>query len=228
MLEQMRKHMNWILWATLGLIIVTFLFFGIYPTDTADRVAAKVNDDVVTFDEWNRAYRSYADTYRRIFKDQFNESMEKMARQQALQELIRNRLLDQEAERMRIRISDRELQRSILAIPAFNPNGSFDQRAYEYYLNGINQTPAVFENSQRAWLRRQRLEKMIEDSVAVTDAEVDEAMAADRAQSGSKSAGRDAMRQQLLAQKRQEAMTVFVAGLQKTALIRIDERIAQP
>jgi len=32
MLEQMRKHMNWIMWIILILVIVSFLFFGIYPS----------------------------------------------------------------------------------------------------------------------------------------------------------------------------------------------------
>ena len=228
MLEQMRKHMNWILWATLGLIIVTFLFFGIYPTSTSDRVAAKVNDDIITFDEWNRLSQNLADTYRQIFRDQFNEDMRKMLRQQAIQELIQNRLLSQEAERMGIRVSDKELQRSILEIPAFNANGRFDKRAYEYYLNRFNLTPATFESSQRDMLRRQRLVRMIEDSVDVTDAEVVEAMAAARPKVKAQDLAqeRKAMRQQLLTQKRQEAVNVLLSNLRRKALIRVDERIA--
>src|SRR5574341_1191981 len=80
MLEQMRKHMNWMMWTILALIIVTFLFFGIYPSDSTGRMVAKVNGDVITYDEWNRAYQTLSENYRQIFKEQFNEGLQKIAR----------------------------------------------------------------------------------------------------------------------------------------------------
>ena len=38
MLESMRKHMTWMMWVIVGLITVTFLFFGIYPARKASRM----------------------------------------------------------------------------------------------------------------------------------------------------------------------------------------------
>lgn len=224
MLEQMRKHMNWMMWTILALIIVTFLFFGIYPSDSTGRMVAKVNGDVITYDEWNRAYQNLSENYRQIFKEQFNEGLQKIARGQALQELIQNRLLSQEADRMGLRIGDEELQASIMGIAAFSPGGKFDQKTYEYYLDRVNLTPAVFEAGQRESLRRRRLVKLVEDSVAVTDAEVAAAMAA--APKKKQSGDRDAVRQQVLVQKQQEALSAYIAGLRQKAKIKIDERYA--
>ncbi len=227
MLEQLRKHMNWILWATLALIIVTFLFFGVYPSSTTGRTVARVNDDIISYEEWNRSYQNLMETYRQIFKDQFNEGFAKILRNQALQELIQNRLLSQEAERVGIRISDDELRDSIRAIPAFNPGGRFDSKTYEYYLNRINMTPAVFEATQREFLRRQRLVRIVEDSVAVTEQDMNAALNADpKKKRTNTQKEKDALRQQLLARKRQDALSAYVAGLKQQAKIKIDERYA--
>jgi len=224
MLIQMRKHMNWMLGIILAAVIVTFLFFGVYPSSSTGRVVAKVDGDVISYEEWNRTYVNLAENYRQIFKDKFNSGMEKAVRNQALQELIRSRLLSREADRMGIRISDEELRQSIIAIPAFSPNGVFDKRTYEYYLNRVNMTPAVFEASQREFLRRERLVDLLRDSVVVTDAEVSAAMAA---QPKKGSAPNDIMRQQLIGKKRQDAETAFIDGLKKKAKIKVNESYAQ-
>jgi peptidyl-prolyl cis-trans isomerase D len=223
MLEQMRKHMNWILWLTLALIIVTFLFFGIYPSSSAGRYAAKVNGDVISSEEWTRAYQNLAENYRQIFKDQFNEGLQKLLRRQALQELIQSRLLSQEADRMGLRISDEELQASITQIPAFSPGGKFDSRTYRMYLDRVNLSPAMFEASQREALRRQRLVQIVEDSVAVTDDEVAAAMAVAPKK---KPADKEALRQQILMKKRQQALTAYITSLQQKAKITIGEKFA--
>src|SRR5512138_2287384 len=138
MLEQMRKHMNWIMWTVLAIVIVSFLFFGIFPSSSGAGVAARVNGDVITTGELNRAYRNLVETYRQIFKDQFNDAMSKTLRTQALRELIQDRLLVQEAERIGLKVSDEEVQASILRIPAFSPGGRFDRASYERYLDYVN------------------------------------------------------------------------------------------
>ncbi len=165
-----------------------------------------------------------AENYRQILKDKFTADMEKVVRNQALQELISERLLSQEADRMGIRISDEELRKSITSIPAFSPNGTFDKRTYDYYLDRVNQTPAVFEATQREFLRRQRLTDMVQDSVVVTDAEVAAAMAK---QPKKGAPPKDILKQQLLGKKRMDAETAFIAGLRKNAKIAINQAFAQ-
>ena len=160
------------MWAIVILITVTFLFFGIYPSSVSGSMVANVNGDVITGEELNRVYRNLYDTYKQIFKDQFNEAMTKTLRTQALRELVQNRLLVQEAGRMGLKISDDELRGAIMKIPAFSPQGRFDKRSYEYYLQRENITPAVFETEQREFMLRKKLENLIEDSVDVTDAEL--------------------------------------------------------
>ena len=84
MLIQIHKHMSWIMWGIIILITVTFLFFGIYPSSVTGSMVANVNGDVITGEDLNRVYRNLYDTYKQIFKDQFNEAMTKTLRAQAL------------------------------------------------------------------------------------------------------------------------------------------------
>jgi peptidyl-prolyl cis-trans isomerase D len=177
MLEQMRKHMNWIMWTILVLIIVTFLFFGIYPSGGGRGVAATVNGEEISATELNRVYRNLYETYRQIFKEQFTDTLAKNLRSQALRELVQSRLLVQEASRIGLRVSDEELRDTILRIPSFSPGGRFDQAAYERYLDYVNMKPSAFEESQRESLLRRKLERIIEEGVDVTEAEVREAYA---------------------------------------------------
>jgi parvulin-like peptidyl-prolyl isomerase len=229
MLEQMRKHMNWIMWTILAIIIVTFLFFGIYPTSSPGDAAAQVNDDIITRSEFNRVYRNMYETYRQIFKDQFTDAMAKNIRAQALRDLIQNKLLVQEAGRIGIRVSDEEVQAAIMKIPAFSPQGRFDKVAYERYLAYINQKPSAFEESQREYLLRQKLERMIEEGVDVTD---DEAAAAYRARNPKAAPGdfeknKAMFRQSVLAEKRRSAVEAYVKGLEKKAKIRTSEGVLE-
>ena len=215
MLEQMRKHMGWIMWTILALIIVSFLFFGIFPSDTGQGIAASVNGEVISSSELNRVYRNMVDTYRDIFKDQFNESMSRTLRSQALRDLIQGRLLVQEAKRVGLRVSDEEVRAAIMQVPAFSQNGQFDRAAYLRYLDYINQKPNAYEEIQREQMLRQKLERIVEDSVVVTEDELAKAYAArnPKAKKGDLEKNKDAFRQTLIVEKQQAALEAYVQGL---------------
>jgi peptidyl-prolyl cis-trans isomerase D len=226
MLESMRKHMTWMMWIIIGLITVTFLFFGIYPSSTSGNTVAKVDGYVIGSEELNRVHRNMAENYRRILKDQFNENLSEMLRKQALQELIQNRLLVQEAERRDLEVSDEELQAHIMQIAAFTNEGQFDQRAYRQALESVNMKPAAFEETQREYLLRQKLERLVEDGVAVTDAELPGAYAAKnpKAKKGDFEKNKESFRQTLLAEKQTEALNAYVKTLMSKASIKINEK----
>jgi peptidyl-prolyl cis-trans isomerase D len=225
MLESMRKHMGWMMWVIVGLVTVAFLFFGIYPSSSRGSIAS-VDGYVITPEDLNRVYRNLYDSYRQVLKDQFNESFSKMIKAQALRELIENRLLLQEADRVGLRVTDEELKSYIMRIPAFNVDGKFDKRSYDFYLSRINATPATFEASQRDYLLRKKLEQLIEDGVTVTDAELSAAYASKnpKAKPGDFEKNKAAFRQTYLAEKQREALAVFVKDLQNKASIKIDEK----
>ncbi len=227
MLESIHKHMSWIMWAIVVLITVTFLFFGIYPSNVGGRSVAKVGGDIITVDEFNRVYRNMYDNYKQILKDQVNETMVKNLKSQALQELVVGRLLVQEAERIGLRISDEELQAVIMKMPSFARDGRFDKKIYDRLLDQINMKPAAFEASQRDFLLRQKLEQLVKDGVMVTDAELAAAYRQKNPQSkpGSFEKERETFKQALLTEKRRDALTAYIRGIQNRTTIKIDEKV---
>jgi peptidyl-prolyl cis-trans isomerase D len=226
MLEQIRKHMGWMMWVIVGLITVTFLFFGIYPSNVGGTRAAKVGDTVITTDEVNRAYRNLYDNYKEVLKDQFNDSFAKSLKAQALQQLIVNRLLISEAERLGLQVSDEELQASIIKMPAFSANGKFDKRVYDRILDRVNMTPAAFETSQREMLLRQKMEYLIRDGVSISEAELTVAYKQQnpKAKPGDFEKNRDSFAQTYLAGKQRDALTASLREIEKKIPVVIDEK----
>ena len=226
MLEQIRKHMGWMMWVIIGLITVTFLFFGIYPSSGGGERAAKVGNTVITMEEVNRAYRNLSDNYKDLLKDKFNDTIAKSLRSQALQELIVNRLMIDEAERIGLRVSDQELQAAIMRMPAFSVDGKFDKRAYDRILDRINMTPAAFEASQREFLLRQKMENLIRDGVTVTDAELAAAykQSNPKAKPGDFEKNRETFRQTYLAGKQRDTLTAALREIEKRIPVKIEQK----
>ncbi len=226
MLESMHKHMKWIMWIIVGLITVAFLFFGIYPSNSGRGMAASVNGDVITTEEWNRVYQNMHEMYREILKGKFDEGFAKTLKAQALRELITERLLVQEAEHRGLRVTDQELQTAIIRIPAFNQQGVFNQKSYEWYLRQSNMTPALFEAKQREVLLSQKLEHLVEDSVDVTDAELSAAYASrnPKAKHGDFEKNKASFRESVLKEKQRAALDAFVARLGNQAKIKLGEQ----
>jgi peptidyl-prolyl cis-trans isomerase D len=230
MLEQMRKHMNWIMWIILILVIISFLFFGIYPSDRGRGEAATVNGEVITAGELDRAYRNMYESYRQIFKDQFTDAMARTLRQQALRDLVQNRLLVQEASRIGLRVSDEEVQAAIMRTPAFAPGGRFDKASYDRYLDYINVKHSVFEETQREFMLRQKIERVIEDGVDATEDELKAAYASRNAKTkaGDFDKDREAFRKTYLAEKRRDAVNAYAQALFKKGKITMNQAELAP
>ncbi len=226
MIEWMRKHMVWMMWIIVALVTVTFLFFGIYPSAKSGRAVAKVGDYVITAEEVNRVYRNLYDNYKDLLKDKLNESVEKTLKNQALQELIVNRLLIEEALQLGLRVSDEELQSVIMKMPAFSRDGRFDKRIYEQILDRINMTPAAFEANQREFLLRQKVEHLVKDSVAVEDAELRATYQQRNPKSkpGDFEKNKESFRQTYLAEKQRDAMTALLRNIQSRIPVKIEDK----
>ncbi len=226
MIEWMRKHMVWMMWIIVGLITVTFLFFGIYPSSRSGRAMAKVGDYIITAEDVNRVYRNLYDNYKDLLKDKMDQSVETSLRNQALQELIVNRLFIEEAQHLGLRVSDEELQAVIMKMPAFSRDGRFDKRVYDQILYRINMTPAAFEASQREFLLRQKVENLVKDSVAAGDAELRAAYQQrnPKSKAGEFEKNKESFRQTYLAEKQRDALTALLRNIQTRVPVKIEDR----
>jgi peptidyl-prolyl cis-trans isomerase D len=178
MLRFMRQQAgNWLIKVLLGAIVIVFIFWGVgsFKAQRSGRVAL-VNGDQITLDEYREAYNNLIERLRNRFGNNLNEDMIKMLRvkEQALNQLISNKLLVQQAKRFKFRVSDKQLAHAILQIDAFQRDGVFDKRIYQNVLSRLRMTPEEFEIAQKNAMLIERVTELITSSVKVSDSEVKE------------------------------------------------------
>ena len=118
----------------LGAVILAFIPFGygIYQ-DRRDTEIASVNGEPIFYENYNRLYNNLIVQMRQSFGEALNEEMFKSLRlrDQAINQLVDEKLLLAEAGRLDLDISDQELAEAIGRIEAFQTAGVFDSRRYE-------------------------------------------------------------------------------------------------
>jgi peptidyl-prolyl cis-trans isomerase D len=168
---------NWLIKVLLGAIVIVFIFWGVgsFRAQRGGRVAL-INGDQITLDEYREAYNNLIEQLRNRFGNNLNEDMIKMLRvkEQALNQLIDNKLLVQEARRLKFRVSDKELAQTIMEIKAFQRAGVFDERMYQNMLSRLRMTPEAFEIARREAMLIERVTDLITSSVKVSDSEIKE------------------------------------------------------
>ncbi|BBO81874.1 peptidylprolyl isomerase [Desulfosarcina ovata subsp. sediminis] len=178
MLNVMRKHAgSWMIKIILFAIVIVFSFWGVgsFRSRQASKVAT-VNDEIIGVTEYQRAYNNLIEQYRRQFGSSLNDGMLEMLRikQQTLEQLINRTILLQEAKKLGLRVSDEEVADSIVRLPVFQSNGTFDNRRYRALLSQIHLTPEEFEADQKNALLSEKLSRIITGAAKVSAVEARE------------------------------------------------------
>ncbi|MFQ5667153.1 MAG: SurA N-terminal domain-containing protein [Candidatus Binatia bacterium] len=159
-----------------GAIVVVFIFWGMGGVMGGNKaqIVARVNTRIVDPTEYYRTYNNLSRLYRNAYKDTFTPELVKVLnlKQRTLDQIIQTTLLDQEARRLGLRVTETELRDSIATLPAFAPNGRFSKNLYLRTLRANNITPGEFEDGQRNELLVRKLQDLILAGVHVSDAEL--------------------------------------------------------
>lgn len=134
------------------IIALVFIFWGVGANLGGDRQAAlTVNDEKITFQEFQRAYDQ---AYQRL-SDQFGGNVPKGlaetlgVKQQVIIQLIQTALLRQGAREMGLQVSAEEIQQLIAEMVQFQENGVFNIERYKAVLAANRLAPTKFEESMR-------------------------------------------------------------------------------
>jgi peptidyl-prolyl cis-trans isomerase D len=168
MLDVMRKNLkklNWILWIIiLSFVMTIFLVWGMNVGSSSRwrTSVAEVNGRPIGRQRFNNALRNLTERYRSMFGERFDEFAQNIdLRQQAIQTLVQEELVSQEAEKLGLVVSDRAVQSSIASISAFQQGGRFSAELYRKRLEALGQHPGEFEESIRAEIRDNRLREAV-------------------------------------------------------------------
>ncbi len=170
MLKTMRsniKSLSWVLW----LVILTFVGF-IFVQWGAGRLesggdktdVAWVGRTPISGSDFQRVLAKTVDNYRNQMKSNFNRTMllQLGIAEQVIQNLVNAIVIQKEAERFHLEVSDDELKRAIRAYPAFQRDGRFiGAEEYERMLAYSQIQVMEFEANMRNELLADKLKELV-------------------------------------------------------------------
>ncbi|KAB8310020.1 peptidylprolyl isomerase [Erwinia endophytica] len=165
MMDNLRAASNHVvLKIILGLIILSFVLTGVgnYLIGGNGDYAAKVNGQEISRAQLERAFSNERSRQQQQLGDQFSELASnpgymQQIRQQALSQLIDERLLDQYAKNLGLAISDAQIKQAIFSQPAFQTNGKFDNTRYLGLLSSMGFSADQYAEALRKQLTTQQL-----------------------------------------------------------------------
>ncbi|MEF3255572.1 MAG: peptidyl-prolyl cis-trans isomerase [Deferribacterales bacterium] len=165
-----KKILSIFLWIVIASFIGTiFLVWGVGGKGNQKTYAMKINDHVISFNEYKKTYENISQTFKQLFGTDIDQ---KMLTGKVIDEITSKYLLMDEAINLKIPVTDQEVLEEIKKIPAFQSNGTFDKNRYieVLRLNGI--TPEIFENDIRSNILLTKIKGLIVSTVFVKDEEV--------------------------------------------------------
>ena len=175
MLRYLRENTgNWIIKIFLGIIVIVFVFLGVgsMNADKHNRVAT-VNDHTITFSEYRDAYQRMIQRLQQQFGSSLDDNLIKSlnVKQHAVNSLIDQKILEIEAQKLKIVVSDEELKQDLLSVKAFQKDGAFNMDLYKRVLGQNAMTPETFEAMQRNSIRNTKLQRMVINGITVGNQE---------------------------------------------------------
>jgi len=179
-LALMRRHRRW-LYIFLWLVIAAFIILYIPALTTEGQgtpgeTVVSVGGLPVSVGEFQRTYYRQRQLYDRLYQGRLDENMLRQLgiEEQVFEGLVSDRLVELEAKRLGVSVSDEALARAIATSPEFQDDGRFvgtNEIRRRLELQGLSEED--FEHSFRRQLLRESLESLLGASVSVSDAEVE-------------------------------------------------------
>ena len=181
MLLAIRERVMGILgWVVLGVIFVTFAFFGLssYLNSNVVTYAAAVNDVEIPPGALQRTYQQLRARMQDMLGSNYDPALlnETTLKESALQQLIREELLRQEAESQGFAVSSQLIAARINSVESFKENGVFSKTRYEQVLRMQGMSPGEFERRLGREVLIAQLRKGIVETAAATSRELEEAV----------------------------------------------------
>jgi len=135
------------------LICIPFALVGIgsYFSGGSAASVAEVNGQAIDQQQLERAYQQQRQQLAQMFGGQLPPAFanESVLREQALQQLITQQVLEGEVVKQRFAVGDETLGRAIRELPNFQVDGKFDSNAYQNQLRSSGLSVPAFEQSYR-------------------------------------------------------------------------------
>ena len=178
LLQKIRDYVKgWFAYVIVGLLIIPFAVWGInyYFEGGGSTDVAVVDGSKITQQEYQRAYQQQRQRMQAMLGTMDPALLEGLnLKQQALQQLVNERVLNQAARHQGFRISDQQLHDAVISLPVFQQGNGFDPELYDRLLRNQGYTAAGFEESLRQSLAAEQLRNGVTASALVTPQALDQ------------------------------------------------------
>jgi peptidyl-prolyl cis-trans isomerase D len=179
LLQKIRDQAKgWFAYTIVGLLTIPFAVWGInyYFEGGGPMDAAVVGDSKISLHEFQRAYQQQRQRLQSMLGGNMDTALLEGPRlkQDVLQQLIDERVLNQSARDQGFRVGDQQLHDAVLALPVFQQSGGFNRELYERLLRNQGLTAAAFEESLRQSLATAQLRDGVVASALVAPAELEQ------------------------------------------------------
>ncbi len=166
---------GWISGIIIGAIVLTFALFGIssYLEGGEEIPVATVNGDEID----NYVFQNQVALQRQNMLSRFGGSFDPALldslgiKDQVLEGLIENRLLDQYTRAENYRMTDRQLAAALQSNPQFQSDGRFDPELYQRIIATNGMSPQAYEEAERRASLTRQLQAAISESSFTIDNE---------------------------------------------------------
>lgn len=175
MLEGIRRYQySWQVQVTFAFLALIMAFWGFGGGGLFNTVhpIATVNGRQILGDQVDREATQIRQTVQQMYGASAPAVLKSInVRQEAVDRLIEQQLIGEEARHLGISISDEALQDKIAKEPVFQRDGQFDFDTYQDVLRNNNLQPSEYENGERDRMIADTLRHMIDTGVQVSDDE---------------------------------------------------------
>jgi len=152
MLQILRnKAQSTIIQGVVLVIALVFIFWGVGTNmmQSGRDAAIVINDQEISFQDFQRRYEQTINDYRRQFGDAISDEVLKGlgVKQQVINQLTQSALLRQGTLAMGLMVAPVEIQTTIQKMPHFQKDGAFNLETYKALLTANRMTPHSFEAS---------------------------------------------------------------------------------
>jgi len=168
MITWMQRHKKWLvitIWiSTIAFVGAGFVGWGSYDYGSKGGAVAVVGDREVNVEEYQREYSNLYDQYARMFGEQFNQEMaDKLKlRDAAYKLIIQKNLILSFADELGLDVTNEEIAKELVQIPAFLKDEKFDKDTYVKVLQQNRTNPIEFEASVKRDLLLQKVESLFQ------------------------------------------------------------------
>ncbi len=218
-----KKNMKIILWVVAIFIIPGFLIWGLgVGGSKSPYYAAVVNRKPITLKEYYQRLSETEKRYREIFGDKAEEFFKSMNIEQGiLENMIREKILLQQAKRRRIKVLNSEVVEVVKSEPVFrDEKGHFDEKKFREVISSYkSEELRKIEDDIREKIMMEKLKELVisEGNVTVSDKEVADYIKNHQLTD----ADRESIRRTLLWQKREEYFGNWYSDVRKNSNVKI-------